>query len=633
MKVFVVMKNSISRSGSVLIPLLLPCTCHSVTQFPALYFGSVLAQEFLDVAYVTSIPGRELTTRQHTHKHVTIVRFGEKTEKLSQSDDPVLHSAAGQDFKAGDSQLLPGNNFTNECNIPGNFMCSNGRCIPGAWQCDGLPDCFDDSDEKECPKAKSKCGATFFPCASGIHCIIGRFRCNGFEDCPDGSDEENCTANPLLCSTARFHCKNGLCIDKSFVCDSQNNCQDNSDEESCDSPQEAGSGQDYVTSENQLLYYPSITYAIIGSSVIFVLVVAFLALVLHHQRKRNNLMALPVHRLQHPVLLSRLVVLDHPHHCSVTYNVNNGIQYMASQPYHSPMDMDSPPSYSEAVLDQSRPPWFDLPPPPYCSESESLHQPDLPPYRSRSGSLASTDTPVGTSNSWTRDIHGSMDGHRTLLERTVDQSDPLVSHVAEREKLHTRTLPEGFLFSDCLPSCRRGSCFFLLSGANWWSLKHMRGSLLLGGLVPNASHLAVPKLQKISYLTHLCVACEGDVKAEYRSTEASQNNRARLLFPCGITLLHAFPLEKIPQQNKLPNCSSKIFSTKTGVKQTPSTETFNSYNGLIVFQCTLLNHCVKAPPTLESIATICKRQGPLADKFTSTGHSRTEDMVGSPGEF
>ncbi|NXR98377.1 LRAD3 protein, partial [Oxylabes madagascariensis] len=201
---------------------------------------------------------------------------------------------------------------------------------------------------------------------------------------------------------------------------------------------EAGSGQDYVTSENQLLYYPSITYAIIGSSVIFVLVVAFLALVLHHQRKRNNLMTLPVHRLQHPVLLSRLVVLDHPHHCSVTYNVNNGIQYMASQPYHRPVDLDSPPSYSEAVLDQSRPPWFDLPPPPYCSESESHNQPDLPPYRSRSGSLASADTPtaespVGTSNSWMRDMHGSMDGHRTLLERTVDQSDPLVSHIAERE--------------------------------------------------------------------------------------------------------------------------------------------------------------------------------------------------------
>lgn len=107
-----------------------------------------------------------------------------------------------------------------------------------------------------------------------------------------------------------------------------------------------------MTSENQLVYYPSITYAIIGSSVIFVLVVALLALVLHHQRKRNNLMTLPVHRLQHPVLLSRLVVLDHPHHCNVTYNVNNGIQYVASQAEQNASEVGSPPSYSEALLDQ-----------------------------------------------------------------------------------------------------------------------------------------------------------------------------------------------------------------------------------------------------------------------------------------
>lgn len=56
-----------------------------------------------------------------------------------------------------ESQLLPGNNFTHECNIPGNFMCSNGRCIPGAWQCDGLPDCFDKSDEKECREWPALC--------------------------------------------------------------------------------------------------------------------------------------------------------------------------------------------------------------------------------------------------------------------------------------------------------------------------------------------------------------------------------------------------------------------------------------------------------------------------------------------
>uniref|UniRef100_A0A8C0MAD1 Low-density lipoprotein receptor class A domain-containing protein 3 n=1 Tax=Canis lupus familiaris TaxID=9615 RepID=A0A8C0MAD1_CANLF len=333
---------------------------------------------------------------------------------------------------AAESQLLPGNNFTNECNIPGNFMCGNGRCIPGAWQCDGLPDCFDKSDEKECPKAKSKCGPTFFPCASGIHCIIGRFQCNGFEDCPDGSDEENCTANPLLCSTARYHCKNGLCIDKSFICDGQNNCQDNSDEESCESSQEPGSGQVFVTSENQLVYYPSITYAIIGSSVIFVLVVALLALVLHHQRKRNNLMTLPVHRLQHPVLLSRLVVLDHPHHCNVTYNVNNGIQYVASQAEQNASEVGSPPSYSEALLDQ-RPAWYDLPPPPYSSDTESLNQGDLPPYRSRSGSTDSAGS-QGASSLLSADDSSPPTAPRALGTRSLAR--PLPAYEPGTSRVH-----------------------------------------------------------------------------------------------------------------------------------------------------------------------------------------------------
>ncbi|XP_027792265.1 low-density lipoprotein receptor class A domain-containing protein 3 isoform X1 [Marmota flaviventris] len=368
---------------------------------------------------------------------------------------------------AAESQLLPGNNFTNECNIPGNFMCGNGRCIPGAWQCDGLPDCFDKSDEKECPKAKSKCGPTFFPCASGVHCIIGRFRCNGFEDCPDGSDEENCnshllstisvpdttqdaagmtemgqtqtltslslysTANPLLCSTARYHCRNGLCIDKSFLCDGQNNCQDNSDEESCESSQEPGSGQVFVTSENQLVYYPSITYAIIGSSVIFVLVVALLALVLHHQRKRNNLMTLPVHRLQHPVLLSRLVVLDHPHHCNVTYNVNNGIQYVASQAEQNASEVGSPPSYSEALLDQ-RPAWYDLPPPPYSSDTESLNQGDLPPYRSRSGSADSASSQAASSLLSVEDTTSHSPGQPGPAESTAQPRDSVPSEGTEQ---------------------------------------------------------------------------------------------------------------------------------------------------------------------------------------------------------
>ncbi|ETE73416.1 Low-density lipoprotein receptor class A domain-containing protein 3, partial [Ophiophagus hannah] len=187
----------------------------------------------------------------------------------------------------------------------------------------------------------------------------------------------------------------------------------------------ADSNQNYVTTEPQLIFYPSVTYAIIGSSAIFVLVVALLALILHHQRKRNNLMTLPVH-LQHPVLLSRLVVLDHPHQCNVTYNVNNGVQYMSTQGYHRPPDLDSPPSYSEAVLDQSRPPWFDLPPPPYSSETGSRNHLDLPPYRSRTGSVVSTDAseargPETLDSSPSRNLFTNTGHHSTLCEITAEQ--------------------------------------------------------------------------------------------------------------------------------------------------------------------------------------------------------------------
>uniref|UniRef100_UPI004038F03B low-density lipoprotein receptor class A domain-containing protein 3 n=1 Tax=Callospermophilus lateralis TaxID=76772 RepID=UPI004038F03B len=194
---------------------------------------------------------------------------------------------------------------------------------------------------------------------------------------------------------------------------------------------EPGSGQVFVTSENQLVYYPSITYAIIGSSVIFVLVVALLALVLHHQRKRNNLMTLPVHRLQHPVLLSRLVVLDHPHHCNVTYNVNNGIQYVASQAEQNASEVGSPPSYSEALLDQ-RPAWYDLPPPPYSSDTESLNQGDLPPYRSRSGSADSASSQAASSLLSVEDTTSHSPGQPGPAEGTAQPRDSVPSEGTEQ---------------------------------------------------------------------------------------------------------------------------------------------------------------------------------------------------------
>ncbi|XP_042197568.1 low-density lipoprotein receptor class A domain-containing protein 3 isoform X5 [Callorhinchus milii] len=251
-----------------------------------------------------------------------------------------------------ESQLVPVRNGSDKCNIPGTFACSNGTCIPGAWQCDGLPDCFDGSDEQKCP-------------------------------------------NPLLCSTTRFNCKNGRCIDKSFVCDGMDNCRDDSDEDSCEGPPDGVLGPG--PSELRFPYYPSVIFAIIGSSVVLVLLVALLAMMLHHHRKRSSGVLgdvpPPLQRLQHPLLLSRLVILEPPHTATVTYTPARGIQLAGSFYRQHPPLQEEPPSYSQAVLEHSRPPWYDLPPPPYPTDlTDPGSQPELPPYRSRAGSTLSSES-------------------------------------------------------------------------------------------------------------------------------------------------------------------------------------------------------------------------------------------------
>ena len=130
------------------------------------------------------------------------------------------------------------------------------RCLPPEWRCDGLSDCADDSDERDCDldlgsdylndaavaESTNHEREDCFTCHDTGACVSRGFVCDGERDCYDASDEMFCGSQtidaraPLACAAKRnwFHCDSHFrCVHEDKVCDDVSDCLDGSDEKYC----------------------------------------------------------------------------------------------------------------------------------------------------------------------------------------------------------------------------------------------------------------------------------------------------------------------------------------------------------------------------------------------------------------
>ena len=120
------------------------------------------------------------------------------------------------------------------------FQCTDGSCIPAAYQCNNITDCTDGGDEDNCSHVctQTSCEGCAWPychCTHGYYqcenggCIPIDTICDGTVNCADQSDEAHCE---LICWSGSMPCSDGLlCVTDDNWCDGVQHCIDGSDEQ------------------------------------------------------------------------------------------------------------------------------------------------------------------------------------------------------------------------------------------------------------------------------------------------------------------------------------------------------------------------------------------------------------------
>jgi len=112
------------------------------------------------------------------------------------------------------------------------------KCIPNGSICDGINDCGNFEDEKNCNEAT--CGSLKrIACSDGSKCILKEELCDRHNECRNKFDESRCTRNSSStassCPFEMFTChQSQRCISPRLVCDGNKDCENNEDEENCD---------------------------------------------------------------------------------------------------------------------------------------------------------------------------------------------------------------------------------------------------------------------------------------------------------------------------------------------------------------------------------------------------------------